>query len=301
MAKEELSIQGADIALVRLTPFRKRTVSDSAMKKLRATIESVGLIGPLIVTPKGDDFFILDGYLRFTVLLEMGVETAPCIILDTKDAYTCNKQVCNITKSQESRMLQKALSVIDERTIAAVFGLKQMKPRLTKEEANKLHPEIVQAFDTGKITKVCVNEIKNVTPKRQKEILTEIKKTGARSANFVRAQVLKTPKSERVAESKNHSPWSKQNVERKSLMKKLKSVSEQHDLYSRLYRQYVSDLTKTVIYIREMISCSRLFHQKASGPKWPRIREKKVCNPLNHSTRQESRLKRSSKPNIRKN
>lgn len=37
-------------------------------------------------------------------------------------------------------------------------------------------------------------------------------------------------------------------------MKKLKTVSEQHDLYSRLYRQYVSDLTKTVIYIRELIA-----------------------------------------------
>ena len=105
----EFYIQGADVALVRLTPFRKRTVTDSAMKKLRSTIESVGLIEPLIVTPNGDDYFILDGYLRYTVLLEMGAETAPCIVLDTKDAYTCNKQVCSITKSQESRMLQKAL------------------------------------------------------------------------------------------------------------------------------------------------------------------------------------------------
>lgn len=266
--ESEFYIEGVDVALVRLTPFRKRTITDSAMKKLRATIESVGLIEPLIVTPNGDDYYILDGYLRFTVLLEMGAELAPCIVLDTKDAYTCNKQVCNITKSQESRMLQKALSVIDERTIAAVFGLKQMRPRLSKEEASKLHPEIVQAFDEGKISKVCVKEIKNVVPKRQKEILTEIKKSGVTGSNFVRAQVLKTPKTERIAESKTHSPWSKQNGERKSLMKKLKTVSEQHDLYSRLYRQYVSDLTKTVIYIRELIAVKAIeTFLKAKYPK----------------------------------
>lgn len=252
--EEEYDIKGDDIPLVRLTPFRKRTVNESAMKKLKATIESVGLIEPLIVTPHGDDFYILDGYLRYTILLEMGIESAPCIIIDTLDGYTCNKQVCAISKSQESRMLRKALSFIDERTIASVFGLRQMKPRLSKDEVNRLHPDIVQAFDAGKVTHVCVRELKNVVPKRQKEILTEIKKTGARGVNFVRAQVLKTPKNERVAEAKPKSPWVRQSQEKKSLLKKLKTVNEQHDLYSRLYRQYASDLTKTVIYIRELIS-----------------------------------------------
>ena len=144
-------------------------------------------------------------------------------------------------------MLQKALSFIDERTIASVFGLKRMAPRLSNDEVSKLHPEIVQAFDAGNVTHVCVRELKNVVPKRQKEILTEIKKTGAKGVDFVRAQILKTPKNERVAEARPKSPWSRRDKEKKSLLKKLKTVNEQHDLYSRLYRQYASDLTKTII------------------------------------------------------
>ena len=250
----DYSIHGDDIAMVLLKPFRKRTVSEPAMKKLRSTMMSIGMIEPLIVTPHENDFYILDGYLRWTILLEMGVESAPCLIISTLDGYTCNKQVCNISKSQESRMLQKALSHIDERTIASVFGLKKMKPRISQQDVDKLHPEIVQAFDDGKLSQVCLKEMKNVVPKRQKEILGEIRKTGAKGADFVRAQILKTPKNERIAETKAKSPWSRQNHEKKSLLTKLKTVNEQHDLYSRLYRQYASDLTKAVIYIRELMS-----------------------------------------------
>ena len=254
-----MGIQGKDIPLVRLIPFRKRTAAASAIDKLKATIETVGLIEPLIVTPQDDEnYVLLDGFLRYTVLLDLGVESAPCIIVNTQDGYTCNKQVCSLSKSQESKMLQAALSVIDERRIAAVFGRKQMKPRLSKEDVTKLHPEVIQEFDSGHLSKACVEEIKNVVPKRQKEILTEIRKTGNGTSNFVKSQVLQTPKPERTTDGKKVSPWSKRDKEKKSMVDKLKNVSKECDFFVSTYRRNVSDLTRTVIYVREMISIKKI-------------------------------------------
>ena len=252
---DKTMIQGQDIPLVRLVPFRKRSTASGALDKLRATIETIGLIEPLIVTPgEGDTFLILDGFLRYSILLDLGVEEAPCIIVDTMDGYTCNKQVCSLSKSQESQMLQKALSVIDERRIAAVFGLKQMKPRLTREDMTRLHPEAVQEFDAGHLSKACVTELKNVVPKR----LTEIRKTGNGTSSFVKSQVLQTPKQDRVTDGKKQSPWSRRDKEKKSMMDKLKNVSKECDFFATTYRRNVSDLTRTVIYIREMISIKKI-------------------------------------------
>lgn len=51
-------------------------------------MKAVGLIEPLGVCQEGDQYFILDGYIRYTALLELGIETVPCLVLAGRDLYT---------------------------------------------------------------------------------------------------------------------------------------------------------------------------------------------------------------------
>ena len=71
---EPAKVEGTDVPIVQLTPLRKRKVSRRNYDKLLANLKAVGLIEPLCVCKEGDQFFILDGYIRYTALLELGVK-----------------------------------------------------------------------------------------------------------------------------------------------------------------------------------------------------------------------------------
>jgi len=58
----------------------RRKVNAKYRRRIEASIRAVGLIEPLVVYPVGDQYEILDGYLRYIILLELGVDTVPCLI-----------------------------------------------------------------------------------------------------------------------------------------------------------------------------------------------------------------------------
>ena len=113
-------VQGLDIPIVKLVPRNERKVSKKYYKRIEASLRAVGLIEPLIVYPQGDDYEILDGCLRYRILLDMGVETVPCILGHEREAFTGNRMVNQLSSSQEMRMLRKSLEELDEKTIASV-------------------------------------------------------------------------------------------------------------------------------------------------------------------------------------
>ena len=60
------NVKGMDVPIVKLTPLRKRKVSQRDYNKLLANLKSVGLLEPLLVCQEADQYFILDGYIRYT-------------------------------------------------------------------------------------------------------------------------------------------------------------------------------------------------------------------------------------------
>ena len=83
-------VEGLDIPIVKLIPRNERRVSKKYYKRIEASLRACGLIEPLIVYPIGDDYEILDGCLRYQILLEMGVESVPCFINQEREAFTGN-------------------------------------------------------------------------------------------------------------------------------------------------------------------------------------------------------------------
>lgn len=67
-----------DLPIGRLVPLHERKLDQKHRRRLAASVRATGLIEPLVVFPNGDDYAILDGCLRYRVLLEMGEETVPC-------------------------------------------------------------------------------------------------------------------------------------------------------------------------------------------------------------------------------
>ncbi len=261
------SFRCEDIPLVRLKKLKSRRTDIRTLARIRASIEEVGLLEPLHVCPDKDgDYGIMDGETRFDVLLDMGVETAPCFVFEVMDLYTANHQVNHLTPLEENRMIKKAMEVIDGQIIAKVFGIKSIDFRLNESLLSRLHPTVVKAFNAGKMTKTCARELAEVTPERQLEIFAVMQNTKNFTPNFVKKQILLTPLNKQQSKRKR-TPWAENRERTKSLGMKLKEMQDERDHLSSLYREYTAALTITVIHAREIISKKSIEkHLKANHP-----------------------------------
>ena len=252
-------VPGRDIPLVLLRPRHERKISKREYERIRASILAVGLIEPLLVFPEDDYYIILNGHQRYRILLELGVETVPCIFAPEKESFTSNRMVNRLSPLQESRMIKKSLDELDEKTIATALGITHIAHRLNATLLKQLHPTIAAAFDAETINRACVLELSYVTPKRQEEILRTMENYKDYSVPFARSLVLKTPQH---ARAKNRTgvknPWARSEQRKSDLLKKLTDAEEKHDFYTTLYRQYSINLLKLVIYVRLLVTKERI-------------------------------------------
>jgi len=250
-----VTIHAQDIPIVHLKPLRERKITRREYERIKASIEAVGLIEPLVVSPEGDSFLILDGVQRYRILLELGIEEVPCIVRQEKETFTCNRMVNHISPVQEMRMIEKSLEELDEQTIASALGLNTIAHRLSRTMMSQLHPDVAEAMDTGQITRACAKEFTYVKPQRQLDILTVMKAHNDFSIAFARALILKTPPKQRARKRRHATnPWNRAEHKKNALLKRLQDAEQKHDFYSRLYRQYSVDLLKLVIYARSLVT-----------------------------------------------
>jgi ParB family transcriptional regulator, chromosome partitioning protein len=247
-------VEGVDISIVKLFPRNERKVPIKYRQRIEASLRAVGLIEPLIVYPLEDGYEILDGALRYRILLDLGVETVPCLIHSSRDGFTGNRMVNQLSASQEMRMLRKSLEELDEKTIASALGMQGIGHRLNKGLLDKLHPEAVKAFNTNKINLQTAKELVNVKTDRQHEILKLMESCKDFSTTFARGLVLKTSASRRAKAASSKTPWTKAEEKKSQLLKKLQEAEQQQDFYTGLYRQYTTNLLKLVIYVRSLLN-----------------------------------------------
>jgi ParB family transcriptional regulator, chromosome partitioning protein len=254
MGRNEKIIDGLDIPIVRLKPRNERKVTKKQLYRIEASLKAVGLIEPLIVYPQEDDYEILDGYLRYIILLDMGVETVPCIVWNQREAFTGNRMVNRLSPSQEMRMLRKSLEELDEQTIANALGMARIREKLHAGLLKKLDPKIVKLLEDERLDLKTAKELAHVKPERQIEIFQLMESCNDFGVVLARALVLKTPVAKRVNSNSSKTPWARCKEQKSDLLKKLQEAEQQQDFFSSLYKQYTVNLLKLVIYIRSWLS-----------------------------------------------
>jgi ParB-like chromosome segregation protein Spo0J len=253
MIRTEL-VNGLDIPIVKLVPRGERTVDKKYYQRIEASLRAVGLIEPLIVFHMGDHYEIVDGRLRYKILLDLGVETVPCLIWNERESFTGNRMVNQLSPAEEMRMLRKSLEDLDEKTIAGALNLSGIGHRLNQRLLKQLEPRVLKAFEAGKIARQCAQELTHVKPERQAEILGLMESCNDYSTTFAKGLVLKTPTSKRTKTTAAKTPWTRAEQKKGDLLKRLQEAEQQQDFFSRLYRQYTTNLLKLVIYVRSLMS-----------------------------------------------
>jgi len=245
--------EGIDLPLAAITPVRKRTVTRRGYARLKANIQALGLIDPLCVCRDGEKYYLLDGYVRYQILLELGVEEAPCLVLDHRDFYTPNRQVNHLSRMEEGKMIRSALGKVDEKTIARHFALKSLHPRPYACKKD-LHPAVLAALESGEINRLCARELAFVVPARQAELLELMRQAGDKSPAFVKTQIIKTPSNQRVKrKGRAKTPWERESKHKGGLADRLADINRHFGFYKELFNTYLADLMRLVIHIREIL------------------------------------------------
>ena len=252
-----INVQGKDIPIELLVPLKEREINfkkNRGYKRIKSTIQMAGLLDPLCVYPENGYYVIVDGYLRYMILQELGVRMIPCQIQQSKEAYTYNKMVNNLSAFQQSRMLRQSLETLDRNTVEKTFGIKSLDYRLATTILKQLHPDVIKAVDKEIMTRRCATELTNVNQERQQQILKEMNRTKDFSISFTRALVIMTPPEMRSQNRKKKKPWMVDSEKTKQLVEKFEETEKRYNFYTILYRQYTADLLKLCIYARTLIT-----------------------------------------------
>lgn len=245
--------EGVDLPLVAIIPVRKRTVTKRGYEKLKANIQALGLIDPLCVCRDGEKYYLLDGYIRYQILLELGVDEAPCLVLDRRDFYTPNRQVNHLSRIAEAQMIRRALGKVDEKTIARHFAIKSLRAR-TYDRAKDFHPDVAAALESGELPRACARELAFVVPSRQAELLDIMRQAGDKSPAFVKTQIIKTPPNQRAKRrGRAKTPWERESKHKDGLADRLAEVNRHFAFFKELFDTYYADLMRLVIHVRDLL------------------------------------------------
>src|SRR5436309_1231388 len=60
----------------------RRECGKDEVTDLASSIREHGLLQPLVITPDGEDYTILAGHRRHAALIRLGIDTAPCVVVE---------------------------------------------------------------------------------------------------------------------------------------------------------------------------------------------------------------------------
>lgn len=149
------------------------------LTELAASMSELGMLQPLVVTPKGDGYMLVIGHRRHAAAKKAKLTTAPAIVRDLTDAQRVeamvieNCQRSDLTTTEEARAYAQLVELgLSQREIAKAVGKSQA--HISKRLQLLDLPEIVIAgVDAGDVTIGDALELVELKdrPKELKEIL----------------------------------------------------------------------------------------------------------------------------------
>ena len=238
-----------DIPLSRLEPTNPKPFTNEELARVRRSLEGIEMLEPFVVCERGETFQISDGNKRYFIFRDAGIESAPCVLQPRLDTYTASHQIIEVSPAEREKMINKVREKVAEDKVAAAIGRSSLKPSIDENLAKKLHAVIQIAFEQKLLTKAALYELQHVIPKRQAEILKELKQVKNYNLDMIRGKILLTPIAERIIQKKK-TPWQKCDEKRELITRRLEEITKQNALLERTFHTYVSDVIKQLTYIR---------------------------------------------------
>jgi hypothetical protein len=175
-------------------------------RQIKASLETIGLIEPIVVFPKGNDqYLILDGHVRAAILTELAAPSVMCLVATEEEAYTYNKRVNALNSVQEHEMILKALkNGLSEERIAATLNVNVGEIRQKRDLLNGIAHEAAELLKTRNITAEAFKILKRMTPYRQIEAAELMIAAHNYTVNFAKAILAATKPEDLIQPANKH-------------------------------------------------------------------------------------------------
>lgn len=140
-----------------------------------ATVKSLGVLQPLLVTEKGDKYLVLDGHRRLLSAKACGLKKVPCEVVDREIAENC-KLLSNLDRKNlspyDQYIAMKELKDLgyETRAIGDIVGTSKYQTERMLRLGN-LIPEFIEKLQSGAITMTQASEICLASSKIQQGLL----------------------------------------------------------------------------------------------------------------------------------
>jgi ParB-like chromosome segregation protein Spo0J len=225
-------------------------------KQIASSIEHIGLVEPLVVSPVGDGtFLLLDGALRLDILKQRNEQEVRCIVSTDDEGYTYNKRVNQLSNIGEHYMILKALSNgVSEQDISVSLSVDVETIRRKRSMLDGICPEAVSLLTNRRVALQTYCILRRMKPLGQIEAAERMIHANNYSTRIAKA-LLAITKSELLVNAEKisrSSPGANAKIEAlqresEALLTDLKQVEES-------YATQALDLTLALGYTERLIS-----------------------------------------------
>jgi len=184
----------AALPLAALLPLKQVTAMVKKSVKYQCiarSIDEIGLVEPLVVYRKADRrgrYMLLDGHLRWTILLEKGQTEVECLLARDDEAFTYNKRINRLALVQEHFMIVRAIERgVSEVKLAKALNVNIQHVRRRRQLLNGICSESVDLLRDKSVNPVTFDVLRKMKPVRQIEACKLLVSASNYSSSYAKA------------------------------------------------------------------------------------------------------------------
>lgn len=252
---ETISVPLADILLTR--KLQEGAAHTRKFKQIRSSIEEVGLIEPLSVSPKAEDskhYSLLDGHVRFFVLKEMGYAEVPCLVARDDEGYTYNNRINRLSTIQEHVMIRRAIDrgVSKDRLAKALnIDIRSMDKKIALLDG--ISPRVVELLKDRQFPPDISRILRKMKPVRQVEAIELMLAADTITVGYAEALLVATPSDQLLSGEKPKKLRGLNPEQMQKMEREMANCQSQYRLVEETYGQDTMNFVLTRGYIAKLI------------------------------------------------
>lgn len=243
-----------------ILPSRKLSATifgSGKFKQIKASIQEVGLIEPLSVTPAdkaSGQHVVLDGHLRLLAMRELGFREAACLIATDDESYTYNNHVNRLPTIQEHYMIRRVIErgVSPERLARALaVDVTSIVKKMSLLDG--ICAEAAELLGDRQFSPELSRALRKMKPTRQVECVELMVAANNVTVRYAEALLVATPASGLVAGKKPNKLTGISSEQMLKMESEMTNLQEQYKLVEQTYGQDVLNLVLAKGYLAKLL------------------------------------------------
>jgi hypothetical protein len=223
-------------------------IGSRKFEQIRASIDEVGLIEPLSITPaekKTSNHILLDGHVRLIALKELKYTEVPCLVAKDDETYTYNKQINRLSTIQEHFMIKRAIErgVSKERLSKALsIDMGHMMRKATLLDG--ICPEASDLLQDRQFSPDISRVLRKMKPTRQVECVELMTSANNITVSYAEALLVATP-ADMLIDGKK--PQRLQGITQEQMLRMEREMASLQGQYKMVEQNYGQDMLNLVL------------------------------------------------------